>query len=290
MAGALEDFAPDVVHLASPAVLGAQAAFTARRLGLPVVAVYQTDLAGFAGRYGLAARSGRCGTGCGGCTAPPAAPRAQPARGRRAAAQRRRPRGPVGARRRPAPLRAGAPRPRAAARLAPDGELLVGYVGRLAQEKEVGLLTSLRDLPGVRLVVAGDGPRRAALQAQLPGVPFVGFQGGAQLAATFASLDVFVHTGAHETFCQAAQEALASGVPSWRPRRRAARPVEDGVNGLHFAPGSGSGAARRRARAGHEPGHAADEIVPGRSRESVAGRTWEGPSATSSTAHYEEVA
>jgi hypothetical protein len=62
MAGALEDFAPDVVHLASPAVLGAQAAFTARRLGLPVVAVYQTDLGRF--RRPLRAvrpRSGRCG-------------------------------------------------------------------------------------------------------------------------------------------------------------------------------------------------------------------------------------
>src|SRR5262249_52279907 len=49
----LRDFAPDLVHLASPAVLGAQAAYAARKLEIPTVAVYQTDLAGFANRYHL---------------------------------------------------------------------------------------------------------------------------------------------------------------------------------------------------------------------------------------------
>jgi len=49
----LRDWRPDVVHLASPAAVGAQGAFLAHRLGIPSVAVYQTDLAGFASRYGL---------------------------------------------------------------------------------------------------------------------------------------------------------------------------------------------------------------------------------------------
>src|SRR5436190_354089 len=44
-------FAPDVVHLASPAWLGHRAGDAARSLGIPVVAVYQTDLIGFAERY-----------------------------------------------------------------------------------------------------------------------------------------------------------------------------------------------------------------------------------------------
>ena len=47
----LDAFRPDVVHLAAPVVLGAAGAVAARRLGIPAVAVYQTDLAGFASRY-----------------------------------------------------------------------------------------------------------------------------------------------------------------------------------------------------------------------------------------------
>src|SRR5688500_263066 len=47
------DFRPDVVHIASPATLGYQAAKVAAELGVPSVAIYQTDLVGFAERYDL---------------------------------------------------------------------------------------------------------------------------------------------------------------------------------------------------------------------------------------------
>ena len=53
----LQRFDADVVHLAAPVVLGAVGVRAARRLGVPTVAVYQTDLAGFAGRYGMGAAS-----------------------------------------------------------------------------------------------------------------------------------------------------------------------------------------------------------------------------------------
>jgi phosphatidylinositol alpha 1,6-mannosyltransferase len=49
----LRAWAPDVVHLASPFVLGAAGAAAACRVGIPYVAVFQTDIAGFARRYGL---------------------------------------------------------------------------------------------------------------------------------------------------------------------------------------------------------------------------------------------
>ena len=49
----LADFQPDVVHLASPFVLGAYGLRVARKIDVPTVAVYQTDVAGFAGSYGL---------------------------------------------------------------------------------------------------------------------------------------------------------------------------------------------------------------------------------------------
>jgi len=50
---AIDRFRPDVVHIASPAALGYQAVCAARELGVPTVAIYQTDLVGFAKRYGV---------------------------------------------------------------------------------------------------------------------------------------------------------------------------------------------------------------------------------------------
>lgn len=288
LAAALEDFRPDVVHLASPTVLGAQAAFTARRLGLPVVAVYQTDLAGFAGRYGLGRTERavwdwlrRVHSAASRTLAP----------SRHAVGELRR----NGVRRvdrwpRGVDLVRFAPQrrdPALRSRLAPGGEVLVGYVGRLAAEKDVGLLAGLSDLPGVRLVVAGDGPRRAALQAQLPGVPFLGFQSGAALSSTFASLDVFVHTGAHETFCQAAQEALASGVPVVAPAAGGLLDlVEDGVNGRHFVPGS---AASLRTTVAELVDPDRRGALGAAARPSVAGRTWD-VMGDQLVRHYEQVA
>jgi phosphatidylinositol alpha 1,6-mannosyltransferase len=101
--------------------------------------------------------------------------------------------------------------------LAPRGQLLVGYVGRLAVEKRVDLLAPLCRRPGVRVVVVGAGPTRSHLERALPGAAFLGERHGEQLARIYASLDVFVHTGPHETFGQTVQEALASGVPVVAP-------------------------------------------------------------------------
>ena len=233
-------FAPDVVHLASPAWLGHQAAEAAHSHGVPVVAVYQTDLIGFAERYpipgGVAAmrRLTRSVHGSVERTlVPSSASHAQLSSlgigrlhrwgrgvdtelfhpGRRTTALRQE----LGA------------------------ERLVGYVGRLAAEKELELLQHLRDLPGTRVVVVGGGPERQRLERLLPGAAFLGVRSGEDLARVVASLDVFVHTGSTETFCQSAQEALASGVPVVAPR--AGGPVDlvsDDVNGFLYPPGDGA--------------------------------------------------
>ena len=72
-------------------------------------------------------------------------------------------------------------------------------------------------MPGIRVVVVGDGPELGNLKEQLPGAAFLGAKYGDELSKAYASFDVFVHTGPHETFCQAVQEAMASGLPVLAP-------------------------------------------------------------------------
>jgi phosphatidylinositol alpha 1,6-mannosyltransferase len=98
----------------------------------------------------------------------------------------------------------------------PDRKL-IGYVGRLANEKRVDDLATLDARDDIQLVIVGDGPARVRLERVLSNAKFVGYQSGQDLARYYASLDIFVHTGKHETFCQSVQEALASGIPVIAP-------------------------------------------------------------------------
>jgi phosphatidylinositol alpha 1,6-mannosyltransferase len=274
LAETLEAYAPDVVHLASPTVLGAHAVTVSRRLGIPAVAVFQTDLARFAGHYGAGWASGAAWRWLRGIHARADLTLA-PSRATVADLDRRGfprvrlwPRGVDLDRfhpgRRDEPLRS---------RFAPDGEVLVGYVGRLAPEKRVDLLAALRDVPGVRLVVVGDGPQRRSLERLLPQAVFTGALSGDLLAATVASLDVLAHTGPAETFGQAVQEAFAAGVPVVAPA--AGGPldlVRDGLTGILYEACS---AGALRAAVGLLVADPALRAVMGRhARASVAGRSW----------------
>ncbi|WP_346270940.1 glycosyltransferase family 1 protein [Pseudonocardia sp.] len=215
---ALREFAPDVVHLAAPFVVGARGLAAARKLGIPTVAIYQTDVAGFASSYGLGltARAAWRWT----CRLHAQADRTLAPSSWATEALRERGVPRVHRWARGVDTRRFTPARRSVdlrAELAPDGELLVGYVGRLAPEKQVERLAVLGGMPGVRLVVVGSGPSEERLRAALPEAAFLGFRSGDELAAIYASLDVFVHTGPAETFCQAVQEALASGLPVVAP-------------------------------------------------------------------------
>ena len=95
--------------------------------------------------------------------------------------------------------------------------LVVLYVGRLAAEKNLGLLLQAFEQirlhrPNARLVVVGDGPIRNAMQAQCPDGIFTGFQRGEDLAACYASSDLFLFPSLTETFGNVTTEAMASGL------------------------------------------------------------------------------
>ena len=121
----------------------------------------------------------------------------------------------------------------------PDGKPIVGFVGRLAPEKHVERLAALGD--EVQLVIVGDGIDRGKLEKLLPTAIFTGALYGAELATAYASMDVFVHPGEHETFCQAVQEALASGVPVVAPNAGGPRDlVMPGRTGLLLGPATSS--------------------------------------------------
>lgn len=236
----VDDFAPDVVHLASPALLGRAAGSVARERGVPVVAVYQTDLIGFAERYpfpGAVAAMRKLTTSIhrpADLTLVPSTASLDQLTALGVGRTALWPRGVDDEQFGPA-RRSGLLREEIGAE---PGDVLVGYVGRLAAEKELDLLAATRHLPGHRLVVVGGGPEEARLRSLLPEAHFLGVRHGEDLGRIVASLDVFVHTGRTETFCQAAQEALVSAVPVVAPNAGGLRDlVRPGVNGLLYDPG-----------------------------------------------------
>jgi glycosyltransferase involved in cell wall biosynthesis len=91
-------------------------------------------------------------------------------------------------------------------------------VGRIAAEKNLDVaLQAFRALharvPATRLIMVGDGPRREALANACPDVLFVGTKRGEELAAHYASADLFLFPSLSETFGNVVLEAMASGLP-----------------------------------------------------------------------------
>jgi phosphatidylinositol alpha 1,6-mannosyltransferase len=218
MVGVLRGFQPDVVHLASPALLGYGGLHAARYLGIPTVAVFQTDVAGFAESYGIAVAS----------RAAWAWTRHLHKRADRTLAPSTSAMENLAAHRIPRVYKWGrgvditgyAPSARndgLRKKWSPHGKPIVGFVGRLAPEKHVERLAVLAHRDDLQLVIVGDGVDAAKLQTALPSAIFTGALYGDELATAYASMDVFVHPGEHETFCQAVQEAMASGLPVIAP-------------------------------------------------------------------------
>lgn len=216
----IEGFNPDVIHLASPFFLGKYATRIAERLNIPTLSIYQTDVAGFARHYGLSIAHSQLTNWVANIhkqTTRTLAPSTWScdqliSSGVENVALWQR--GVDSIKFNPSKR---SEELRNSLQHGDSNKVIVGYVGRLANEKRIDDLVPLHDRDDVQLVIVGDGPARQKLERILSQARFVGYKSGEDLAAHYASFDIFVHTGKHETFCQSIQESLASGVPVIAP-------------------------------------------------------------------------
>lgn len=218
-------FEPDLVHVASPFILGGQAIAAAERLGIPAVAVYQTELSGYMDRYNLGVAKPLLDKAVTTIHSPATLNLAPTEQTAKYLKQLGVPSVAVWGRGVDLDLfhpnrKLEAATATLKAKWAPNGEKIVGYVGRLAAEKQVHRMSELFNIANTKFVIVGDGPERKRLETEFAGQPvvFAGKLSGLELAAAYAAFDVFTHFGTEETFGQTIQEAQAAGVPLVAPR------------------------------------------------------------------------
>ena len=278
----IADFRPDVVHAAAPFLLGAQAISSANRLGIATVAIFQTDVAGYARRNHLgpatklAWRIVRWIHDGAQLTLAPSSTALADLHAIGLTRLERWGRGVDLTMYHPGKkLTPAAAKLRA--RLAPNKEMVVGYVGRIAPEKQVERLRALYGLTGVRVAIVGDGPSVPTVTRELAGIPvtWLGKLGGEELATAYAAFDIFVHAGTEETFGQTLQEAHSAGLPVVAPR--AGGPidlVDHGTNGFLFEADNESELRAYVEALVIDPALRARMGEAGRRR--VLGKSWEG--------------
>lgn len=244
----LLEFAPDLVHVVNPAVLGACGVAHAVKRRIPLVASYHTHVPKYLSHYRLSALEGFCWAMIRGlhnrarlnlCTSSqmidelqangvhrlrlwPRAVDTELFRPDRKSAEMR------------SELSGGRP----------DAPLLL-YVGRLAPEKEIERIRPvLEAIPEAILALVGDGPSRARVEQHFAGsrARFAGYLKGERLAAAFASADALVFPSRTETLGLVLLEAMASGCPVVAARAGGIPDVvTDGVNGCLFDPADDQG-------------------------------------------------
>ncbi|HVS86315.1 MAG TPA: glycosyltransferase, partial [Gaiellaceae bacterium] len=254
---------PDVIQVATPGPVGFFGLLVAKLVGIPLVGSYHTELGPYAlhlTRDALVADAMNvyvdwfyraCGT-----VLAPTRQVADALRGRGIEQVgvwgRGVDPGRFGPERRSEELRASL--------LGEDGELIVLSVGRLSREKRLDMLLDAfapltRELPGARLVIAGDGPARKELERTAPaGTSFTGELVGDELAALYASADVFCFPSTTDTFGQVLLEAGASGLPVVAAQTGGALElVAPGRTGLLVPPDDPAALARSLARLAADP-------------------------------------
>lgn len=233
-------FNPDVLHIATPDLLGHAAQKLGQKMGWPIVASYHTRFETYLKYYGLSSLTPLL-TGivrnfydaCLEIYVPSPSMidvlRADGVKG----ALRLWPRGVDTVRFHP-DKRSEAWRADRGVR--PD-EVVIAFVSRLVKEKRVAevaaVLARLR-ASGVahRALFVGDGPERAFLAQHVPEAIFEGYLTGDALAVAYASSDIFLFPSDTETFGNVTLEAMASGLPAVCANATGSQSlVEPGVTG-----------------------------------------------------------
>ena len=281
MAEELAAFKPDVLHAASPVLLGGQAIAAAAKLNIPSVAVYQTNLAEYVERHNFALFRPAVDRLMAGIHAPATvnlAPSPDSVKYLKELGVRN-----IHQWGRGVDFRLFAPQRKFSPEVAelrkkwaPQGERIVGYVGRLSAEKQVERMAELFGVEGVTFVVVGDGPERAALEAQFAGAPvtFTGKLSGEDLGNAYAAMDVFTHFGTEETFGQTIQEAQASHLAVIAPDAGGPKYlIEHGNTGMLVNPAEPNGYRKALEKVLETPGMISR--LQEQARRSVLEKTWE---------------
>jgi glycosyltransferase involved in cell wall biosynthesis len=210
---------PDVVHVATEGFLGWAALAAAERLGLPISSSFHTNFHQYSRHYGFGSIKGvavaylRHFHNRTHCTM---VPTDQMASGLRSEEYRN-----VAVMARGVDTQLFSPERRSEELRRSwglkKGEVAVITVGRLAREKNVGLAVrafeGMRRIdPHIRFVLVGDGPEGPSLKKRYPEFQYAGMRLGEDLAAHYASGDVFLFPSVTETFGNVVTEALASGL------------------------------------------------------------------------------
>jgi phosphatidylinositol alpha 1,6-mannosyltransferase len=276
----LRDFNPDVIHVAAPFAFGRQAISVAHRMGVPAIAIYQTDIAGYTQRYGIPLLRPLIDRIIGAIHRRATVNLAPTAEGadylRKIGAKG------VAVWGRGVDLENYNPNKRELVadvsyrkRLAAHDHVIIGFVGRLAAEKQVERFAELFGIPNLSFLIVGDGPERANLEKLFAyqRVEFTGRLEGPELANAYASMDIFVHCGTEETFGQTIQEAQASGLPVVAPARGGPRfIIQSGHNGVLVNPDKENAYRKAVLELIAQPGRRRE--IGLNARDSVAGKSW----------------
>ena len=242
----IKRFQPNILHVASPEILGHRAVTLARAWNLPVVASVHTRFETYFRYYGLAwlepvieAMLRRFYRRCDAIFAPSES-MAQLLRDQRMSYD-------VGIWSRGIDRTIFQPDRRCndwrrSMGIAPD-DVVIGFVGRLVMEKGLDIFAETIDQLQRRqirhkVLVVGQGPARDWFEKRLPDAIFAGYQTGENLGRAVASMDMLFNPSVTETFGNVTLEAMATGLPVVAARATGSESlIKDGVNGRLVQPG-----------------------------------------------------